>query len=152
MKYLKIIGAGLVATAAMTMFMVFAPYVGLPKMDIGTMLGTMLGDHVVLGWVMHFVMGAIFAFFYALIFNGWLPVINDSARGALYGIIVFVFSEMVFAIINLSGFFDGQMKASMAMMIFGHSLACFIYGAVLGTIMKREVLENGLDREKKNFF
>jgi hypothetical protein len=152
MKYSKVIIGGLAATAVMTIFMLIAPFIGLPKMDYGAMLGTLFGGSPALGWVLHFVIGIFFAFMYALIFNRYLPVINDIARGAVYGIIVLVFSEIVLELLLLAGLFSWDMKEGMAITIFGNMLACFIYGGVLGGVMKKYEIDNGLDREEKRYF
>ncbi len=53
--------AGIVATAIMTVVGVIAPYMGLPKMNPAEMLSGMLGVSPVLGWLMHFMIGIIFA-------------------------------------------------------------------------------------------
>ncbi|MES2620525.1 MAG: DUF6789 family protein [Bacteroidota bacterium] len=152
MKYSKVIIGGITATAVMTVFMLLGPLFNMPRIDAGAMLGTLFNDNQLAGWTLHFLIGIIFAFFYALIFNGWLPVINHVARGAIYGIIVLVFSQAAFTVINLAGFFSWEMKEGMAMTIFGYMLACFIYGAVLGGVMKQYQIDNGLDWEKKRYF
>ena len=151
MKHLRVIIGGLAATAAMTLFLLAAPLVGLPAMNTGEMLGAILGNSEVAGWVMHFVIGVFFAYIYALFFNEWLPVINPIARGVLFGIIVLVFSEIVLTVINLAGFFTWDMKKDMAISIFTNMLACFVYGSVLGGIMKEYRIENGLHWEKKKY-
>lgn len=152
MKYIRITGMGITATTVMTLFMLVAPFIGFPKMDAGELLGAMLGGYPILGWILHFIIGSIFALLYAIIFNGWLPVINDTARGAVYSIIVFLFSEIIFALINLAGYLDSRMKENMAMMIFGFMLACFVYGSILGFIMKKEKINNPFNRERSTFF
>ena len=44
--------AGLAGTAAMTMLMLLAPKMGLPPMNIGAMLGSMMGGNVArAGWL-----------------------------------------------------------------------------------------------------
>ena len=62
--------AGLLGTLVMTLLMVMAPRMGMPKMDIIGMLGTMFtaseGTARVLGALAHFMMGVIFAIIYAL--------------------------------------------------------------------------------------
>lgn len=45
----KILVAGLVATAAMTMLMLVAPLMGMPPMNIGAMLGGTLGTSATVG-------------------------------------------------------------------------------------------------------
>ncbi|MDQ7827574.1 MAG: hypothetical protein QN122_01250 [Armatimonadota bacterium] len=61
--------AGLVGTAAITPLLYMGPMMGMPRMDMVGMLGTMVAPPgaaaVVLGMVMHFVLGAIFAIVYA---------------------------------------------------------------------------------------
>lgn len=138
LKPLRVAFAGLTATAAMTLFMVLAPFIGLPKMNVGELLGSFLGDNAALGWTLHFVIGVCYAFIYVMFFNHTLPVINDSARGALFGIIVFLFSQMLLTVISLAGALDWDQKESMAMMVFGNSLACFVYGGVLGAFFRNK--------------
>ena len=65
----KILVAGLVATAAMTMLMLVAPLIGMPPMNIGAMLGGMLGASATVGWMMHFMIGVLFTAAYAFFFN-----------------------------------------------------------------------------------
>jgi hypothetical protein len=151
MKNSKVIIAGLSATAVMTVFMLIAPFLHLPEMNWGKMLGALLGGITALGWILHFLIGIFFAFLYAFIFNHWLPVINDTARGMVYGIIVFVFSEIVFQSISLSGFYTWEMKETMWLSVFGNMLACFVYGTVLGGVMKDYKFENPFDWERRKY-
>ncbi len=55
--------SGLVATAIMTGMMTMAPTMGMPKMDMPALLGSMFGapGNKMMGLVMHFMMGIIFA-------------------------------------------------------------------------------------------
>jgi len=73
MNVLGAIVAGLAGTAVMTMMMSIAPRMGMPKMDMPRMLGTMLISReetaTVVGMVIHFMMGAIFAIIYALLWS-----------------------------------------------------------------------------------
>ena len=137
MNYLKVLLAGMVATAVMTAFMVLAPYAGLPNMNAGELLGSMFGGNKIIGWAEHAVAGIIFAFIYAKFINRLLPVENSIARGAIYGILLFVLSEIVFTAINFLGYLSWDQKESMALMIFGEALACLLYGAVLGIFIKK---------------
>lgn len=86
MDILSAIIAGLVATAIMTAIMYMAPYMGFPKMDMMGMIGTMFTERgsgaTILGAVVHFMMGAIFAIIYAFL---WASVIG--APTWLWGII-----------------------------------------------------------------
>ncbi|MEK6222982.1 MAG: hypothetical protein N2D54_12115 [Chloroflexota bacterium] len=61
----SVILAGIAATAVMSIVMKMAPKMGLPEMNIPKVIGSMLGDNDMVGWVMHFVMGIVFTYVYA---------------------------------------------------------------------------------------
>src|SRR3972149_2704961 len=63
--------AGIFGTLAMSLVMGMAPSMGLPKMDIVGMLGSMLqreGNRP-LGWGIHLMMGIVFALIYAILWS-----------------------------------------------------------------------------------
>ena len=62
---LTIILTGIAATAIMSVVMKMAPKMGLPEMDIPKLLGSMMGNNIMIGWMMHFVAGIAFTFIYA---------------------------------------------------------------------------------------
>jgi hypothetical protein len=136
MNYLKVLLAGIVATGAMTAFMAVVPLTGFPAMNAGDLLGAAFNGNRIVGWAAHFTAGIIFAFIYAKFINRLLPIENNIARGAIYGILLFILSEIVFTAINFLGYLTWHQKESMAIMIFGELLACLIYGAVLGAFIK----------------
>jgi hypothetical protein len=139
MNYLKVLLAGIVATGVMTAFMTLAPYAGLPNMNAGELLGSMFGGSNLIGWSEHAFAGIFFAFIYAKFINRLLPVENNIARGAIYGIFLFILSEIVFTAVSFLGYLNWHEKESMALMIFGEGLACLLYGAVLGAFIKKRV-------------
>jgi len=149
MKFMKGLLAAVIATGVMTGFMLLAPFVGLPKMNVGVLLGTMFGRSEVVGWVLHVVIGVVMMIPYVLFFNRWLPVENKIARGTIYGIVVFVFSEIMFSAINIAGHLNNIDRENMALMVFGNALACMIYGSVLGAFFEREG-KDGLEDAKGN--
>jgi len=57
----RAIVAGLAGTAVMTALMLMAPMMGMPPMNIGKMLGSMMGGITTLGWVAHFMFGTVLA-------------------------------------------------------------------------------------------
>lgn len=63
-KIQKSILAGIIGTAIMTVVMMVAPMMGMPKMSPPKILAGMLGMPILVGWVMHFVIGIVFAFAY----------------------------------------------------------------------------------------
>ncbi len=130
----KTLIAGVVATAAMTVFILVAPLVGLPHMQVGSLLG---GEHKIVGWIVHFDIGIIFAFLYARLANNSLPVENNIARGAIYGIIVFVFAQIVIYTFAITGMLVWDSKENWGLAVFTSSLGHLIYGSVLGTFYKK---------------
>jgi uncharacterized membrane protein YagU involved in acid resistance len=73
MNVLGAIIAGLAGTAVMTMLMYAAPLMGMPKMDIAGMLGSMFVSKketaTIVGLILHFMMGVVFAIIYALLWS-----------------------------------------------------------------------------------
>ncbi len=82
--------AGVVGTFVMTLLMKAAPMMGMPKMDIIGMLGSMFsedeGTATIIGLVVHFMMGIVFAIVYAL---AWSVGIGSVSWlwGAIFGVI-----------------------------------------------------------------
>ncbi len=137
MNYLRVLLIGIAATLVMTAFMAVASYTGLQDMNAGQLLGAMFGDSIVIGWTEHFAAGIIFAFVYARFANQLLPVENNIARGAIYGIFLFILSEIVFTGVSFLGYLSWHEKESMAQMVFGEGLACLLYGSVLGAFVNK---------------
>jgi hypothetical protein len=70
MNVLGAIVAALAGTAVFTMVMLLAPRMGMPKMDIVGLLGSMFGrENRALGWVMHVMMGIVFGLIYAFLWS-----------------------------------------------------------------------------------
>lgn len=115
MKHSKTILGGIVATLAMTMLMLIAPMMGMPKMNTGEMLGGIMGMPEAVGWMIHFVIGIIFAYVYVLLLNNKLPIANNYLRGAVYGFIVFIFAQIVMAMAGAMGMMPGMPKENMMM-------------------------------------
>jgi len=90
MNYLAAIVAGLVGTVFMTLLMMMAPMMGMPKMDIISMLGGMFspnpGAAKGIGLILHFMMGVIFAIIYALVWSFGLGA-STWLWGLIFGLI-----------------------------------------------------------------
>jgi len=89
--------AGLLGTLVMTALIYIAPRMGIPKMDIIGMLGTMFtaseGTARVLGTIAHFMMGVIFAIIYALLWSlgiGSPTWLWGLIFGAIHGVVAIV--------------------------------------------------------------
>ena len=131
-KIQKVILCGVAGTFAMTMIMLIGPMFGMPKMDMGEMLGTMNPILVLpysAGWVMHFVIGVILAYIYAaflfdkLPFGGWL-------RGAIYSLIPFLVMQAMLGPMMGMGFFSGGDMIAVLSSLVQH----LVYGGVMGGI------------------
>ena len=80
--------SGIIATIVMTLLMLLGVALGMPKMSPPDMLAGMMGVPVALGWVIHFMIGIVFAAGYVFFFNSWLKkIVNKMARGAIYGLL-----------------------------------------------------------------
>ncbi len=70
MNIIAAIISGLAGTLAMSMLMAVAPALGMPKMDMVGMLGSMFGKaNQTLGWVLHLMMGSVFALVYTSLWS-----------------------------------------------------------------------------------
>ncbi len=138
LKPLRVLIAGFVATGVMTLFMIIAPLIGLPKMNFGEFLGALLGGSYVAGWFAHFAIGLFFAYLYVMFFNHTIPVIKDVFRGMCYGIIVFVASEIILTMVSLTGVVTWAQRENMAILAFGNCIAHLIYGSALGAFFKNK--------------
>lgn len=96
MNVLNILLWGLVATAVLTTLMSAAQGLGLSRMSIPFMIGTLFtadrGRATVLGAVVHLLTGWAFALFYAAIFEslGHATVWIGAGFGLLHGLVVLV--------------------------------------------------------------
>jgi uncharacterized membrane protein len=110
----------------MSILMLMAPKMGMPPMNIGEMLGSMMGGITALGWVAHFMMGLMLSILYALVFARRLPG-PYPVRGMLFALLPWLMSQVVVMPMMGSGFFSGSMLAA-AGSLMGH----LIFGGVLG--------------------
>lgn len=140
----RIIVSGIIATAVMTMVMMIAPYMGMPKMDIAGMLSGMTHTPRIIGWLMHFMIGTFFALIYAKYFNAWLHKIdNNILRGMLYGFIVFVLAQIMMPImmkIMPPPDMPSPENQNMMLMVIGSLIGHLVFGGVLGAFYISEVV------------
>ncbi|MFZ6013661.1 MAG: DUF6789 family protein [Bacteroidota bacterium] len=100
-KFVKAVLAGIAATAIMTVFGVAAPLVGLPKINPAEMLMAMLGISAALSWIIHFLIGVIFASSYVYGFDPLVKINSGFWKGIFFGFAVFVFAQIMLFIIGL---------------------------------------------------
>jgi hypothetical protein len=128
----KVVIAGFLGTLAMTVLMVMGPMMGIPKMDMGQMLGPMnpiVQMPYAMGWVMHFILGIVLTGIYASVFLNRLPS-DGWKRGMIFGLIPFLLKEIMVSPMMGMGLFEGGNM----MMIMGGLLGHLVYGAVAGLV------------------
>jgi hypothetical protein len=114
MNILGIIIAAFIATLVMSMFMALAPKMGMPRMNIVGMLSTMFSKKAIpaLGWMMHFMMGVIFALVYAFL---WSQRIGAATwlYGMLFGAVHWLIVGMIMVMIPMLhvGIRSGEVRA-----------------------------------------
>lgn len=118
--------AGLLATTAMTMLLVIAPMMGMPKMDIGGMLAMFMGVPVAIGWIAHFMIGVVLAVGYALFFVTATKR-SGTMGGLLYSLIPWLMAQTIVMPMMGMGLFSGSM-----VMAGGSLMGHLLYGWVLG--------------------
>jgi hypothetical protein len=123
------IAAGAVGTAAITMLMLGAPLMGMPKMPIGEMLGSFLHIGAAAGWAMHVVVGLVLALIYAGWFAARLPG-GPAGSGVIYGLGVFLVAQAVVTPMMGGGVFSGGNLP----MIMGSLIGHLVYGALVGAV------------------
>jgi hypothetical protein len=80
--------AGIIGTIVITVVMAMSPKMGMPKMDIVGMLGSMFNPegNRTLGMGMHLMMGVVFAIIYALLWNAGIGTVG-LVWGAIFGVV-----------------------------------------------------------------
>ncbi len=133
-KISKSLLAGIIGTIAMTFVIFIAPMMGMPKMSPPNMLAGMMGMPIAVGWVMHFMIGIIFAFAYTYLFAPKVKIGNIFLKGAVFGFVVFIFAQIMMAIMGAMLPMP-KMEGSMFLTMIGSSMGHVIYGmAVARTV------------------
>ncbi len=140
--------AGLAGTVAFTLLLYAAPLMGLPPMNLPTMLGTMFVANPAAaflpGLAMHLMIGLVLALGYALVFARVLPG-APWLRGALYGLVPWLLAMAVvmpmMALVHpmvragampAPGFFLSGMGTVLAPL--GSLMGHLVYGALVGAV------------------
>lgn len=131
--------AGVIATAVMTVVMFVAPLMGMPEMNPPQMLSSMMGLPIIVGWIMHFMVGIIFALAYTFLA---LPILgkisSDVLKGTIFGVIIFIFAQIMMA---LMGAIMGGMpspEGNIVLMIMGSIIGHIVFGIVVALIVKSQ--------------
>ena len=129
---------GIIGTAAMTLVMMIAPMMGIPKMSPPAMLSMMMGFPIVVGWIMHFMIGVIFAMAYAFFFINVVKMVNSNIlKGAIFGMAAFIFAQIMMAIMGMM-FPMPPMQGSMMLMMVGSIMGHVIFGITVVLFVKEQ--------------
>ena len=124
-KIRKSVVGGMLGTTAMTLVLFGAPGVGLPQLSPPQMLSSMLDFPILYGWLLHFMIGIIFAMMYVFVISRILKKIHSTMwRGTVLGVFAFIFGQIM---INILGTLfaeappmAGGMVQTMIVSVLGH--------------------------------
>lgn len=143
----KLFVAGFTATVGMTVLMYVAPMMGMPKMDIAAMLGTMFltspGPAFWLGMMIHLMMGTVL---FPAIYRFLLQPASGSGtgRGVLFGLLLWAAANLM--VMPMMGSIhplvkSGMMSAPGFLMLnlgimapVGSLIGHLLYGVLLGKL------------------
>lgn len=128
----KAVGAGIAGTIVMTLFAMMAPLMGMPEMNIPSMLADFMGFPLIVGWLAHFMIGTVLAVSYASVFVRKLPG-HPAVKGILFGLIPWFMAQILVNPMMGAGIFAVNTPAPV-MMVMGSLAGHVVYGAVVGFV------------------
>lgn len=136
-KIKQSLAGGITGTTVMTMVMYIAPMMGMPKMNPAAMLSMMMGVPIIVGWVMHFMIGVIFAMMFAFFFINIVKKISSSIlRGTIFGMVAFIFAQIMMVIMKSMMGGMPPMESNMLLMMIGSIMGHVIFGIVVAFFVK----------------
>ncbi len=127
----KAVLAGISGTVIMTIITLLAPMMGMPKMSPPAMLSGMLGMPMLVGWIMHFMIGIMFALAYTYLCNSRVRIQNIWLRGAVFGFMVFIFAQIMMAMMGMMT----PMPDMDGSMLMGSLMGHIIYGMTVAQVV-----------------
>jgi len=133
MNIVGAIVAGAVGTAVFSMVIAMAPRMGMPRMAIWEMLGSMFdkdGNNT-LGWVAHFMMGVIFAIIYAALWSAGVGSVSVGS-GVLFGVVHWLAVGLVMGAVPMmhAGIRAGTVQAPGVYMMSAGGVMAFMGGLI----------------------
>ena len=130
---------GIIATAAMSALMFLYPFIGMPKMNPAEMVAMMMGMPIMVGWLIHFMVGIVFALIYAFLFIKVARKINNTIlKGTIFGIAVFIFAQIIMAMMSGMTKELPPSEGSMMLMMIGSILGHILFGVVVCLFVKEK--------------
>ncbi|MCG9792368.1 DUF1440 domain-containing protein [Flavobacterium algicola] len=140
-KIQKSVLAGIVGTAIMTVVMMIAPMMGIPKMSPPEMVSGMLGMPLFVGWMMHFMIGIVFAILYTFFVASKISVTSLYLKGAIFGIIAFIAAQVMMKLMGTMMPMPA-MEGSKILLAMGSLMGHIIFGIVVAKIVKNSYFES----------
>ncbi|SDF19737.1 hypothetical protein SAMN05421636_1186 [Pricia antarctica] len=135
-KLIKSFIAGIIGTTVMSFIMYVAPMMGIPKMNPPAMLAGMMGMPITVGWLMHFVIGIIFAAFYVFLFAPKIKIKSKLLKGAAFGFIVFLFAQIAMAMMGALIGGIPEPEGAMIGVVLGGILGHVVFGIFVALSVK----------------
>ncbi|HNC07301.1 MAG TPA: hypothetical protein PLX14_01270 [Anaerolineales bacterium] len=133
MNILSAVISGIVASLVFSIVLTMAPRMRLPKMDIVDLLGSMFSgkSNPVLGWMMHLMMGMVFALIYAFLWSRGIGAATWTG-GLVFGAVHWPIVGVIMAMIPMmhAGIKSGAVPAPGMWMMNNGGLMAFIGGLV----------------------
>lgn len=132
MNILSAVIAGVVASLVFSMILAVAPKMGMPKMDIVSLLGSMFGKpNQALGWMMHLMMGIVFALIYVFLWSSGIGAAT-WLFGLIFGAVQWLVVGMIMGMIPMIhvGIKSGAVKAPGMWMTNNGGVMAFMGGLV----------------------
>jgi len=131
-KIRKAIVGGILGTTAMTMVLFGAPLVGIPKLNPPQMLSSMFSFPILDGWLMHFMIGIIFAMMYVFVIRRILKKIHSTMwKGTIFGVFAFIFGQIMISILGALFTEAPPMEGSVIEMMMESVLGHLTFGIVV---------------------
>lgn len=125
----KLVLAGILGTVVMTIIMIIAPHMGMPEMAPWKLLAGAMGVPIVVGWIMHFMMGILFALGYGYVFAPNVSITNLWLKGIAFGIVALILAQVGMKVMGMMlemPPMDGSMPMRLVAMLIGH----LVFGVV----------------------
>ncbi len=113
---------------------------GLPKMNPTEMLSGIMGVPLVVGYLMHCMIGVIFATAYVYLFNPKVNIHSKFLKGVLFGLAVFIFAQVMMLIMGKLVSMP-MMEGDMMLMMLGSVIGRLVYGIVVALIVLNYAVE-----------
>jgi len=126
--------AGVVATIVLSLMMLIKGKMGvMPELDIISMLAGMMGGALLLGWVMHFMIGVSYGVVFHLTYDK-LPTNSLIIKGLILGIVGWLVMMLMLMPMVGAGLFGMKMGVIAPIMTL---VLHAIFGAVLGFVYSK---------------